>query len=495
MRINQNISSLNIHRQMNQLSQFASKSMERLSSGLRINRASDDAAGLAISENMRAQIRGLSQAVRNTQDAISFIQTGEGALNETHSILQRMRELAVQSANDTNTLEDRKKLQSEMDQLSSEISRISNSTEFNRQNLLGGSFNGTFHIGANSGQHLRLAIVAMDAKSLGVAEDVASVSAKVIDTSAGIIGADLSTGSYFAEGEYNVEFNGDSTEARLIDWNQQIVATADIATPFSPQEITFRTAEGYELNVMKNDYDLSGESVKIQIGSSGADLVNDATNTARLTGIQLEDSDALESGRYALRFTSGGTSVEVVNLEGNQVLGTLDNGAPFNSSVSYEITLATGKTIAFSTNFFDLPEEGQMAEFIVTENDYKSGVSKVGSDTDGDGQLDHKATVIKGVDLRTQPTANQAITTIDQAIEAVSAARSAMGAVQNRLEHTINNLTATSENLTAAESRIRDADLAKEMMAFTKNNILSQAAQAMMVQSNQQPQSVLQLLQ
>jgi flagellin len=171
MRINHNIAALNTHRQLNSATNAQSKSMEKLSSGLRVNRAGDDAAGLAISEKMRGQIRGLDMASKNSQDAISLIQTAEGALNETHSILQRMRELAVQSSNDTNTTEDRTALQNEVDELAKEITRIGNQTEFNQKKLLNGdgASSLTFQIGANEGQTLNIGINAMDAVSLGVA--------------------------------------------------------------------------------------------------------------------------------------------------------------------------------------------------------------------------------------------------------------------------------------------------------------------------------------
>jgi flagellin len=270
MRIQHNISALNTHRNLAFNNTEASKNLEKLSSGYKINRAGDDAAGLAISEKMRGQIRGLDMATKNAQDSISLIQTAEGALNETHSILQRMRELAVQSANDTNVSSDRGDLQKEINALSEEITRISTDTEFNTQKLLNGSFSTkTFHIGANKDQKINLSISKMSASALSVS----------------------------------------------------------------------------------------------------------------------------------------------------------------NISIS------------------------------------------------------------------TQSKANAAIESINTAITKVSDARSSLGAVQNRLEHTINNLGATSENLTAAESRIRDTDMAKEMMGFTKNNILMQAAQSMLAQANQQPQGVLQLLQ
>ncbi|MFJ7950805.1 flagellin [Lysinibacillus sp. NPDC096418] len=271
MRIQHNISALNTHRNLTFNNTQSSKNLEKLSSGYKVNRAGDDAAGLAISEKMRGQIRGLDMATKNAQDSISLIQTAEGALNETHAILQRMRELAVQSANDTNVNADRGALQKEVDALASEITRIAKNTEFNTQTLLAGGFTDkVFHIGANEKQSIKLSITNMDAA-----------------------------------------------------------------------------------------------------------------------------------------------------------------------------TLLGGAT----------------------------------------------------VDISTQGAADSGITAINKALSSVSTQRSALGAVQNRLEHTINNLGATSENLTAAESRIRDTDMAKEMMGFTKNNILTQAAQSMLAQANQQPQGVLQLLQ
>ncbi len=268
MIINHNMTAYNAHRQLSNNNWSASKSMEKLSSGLRINRAGDDAAGLSISEKMRGQIRGLEQASRNSQDAISLIQTAEGALNETHSILQRMRELAVQASNDTNVTADRTAIKDELDQLTTEITRIANETEFNTQKLIKASGSYTFQVGANSGQTITLNINPMGATALSIT-----------------------------------------------------------------------------------------------------------------------------------------------------TLSVTSNGA-----------------------------------------------------------------------------ANAAITSIEAALSSVSSERSNLGAYQNRLEHTINNLNTGAENLTAAESRIRDVDMAKEMMAYTKNNILSQAAQSMLAQANQNPQGVLQLL-
>ncbi len=327
MRINNNVMALNAHRQLGVNQTNASKSMERLSSGMRINRAGDDAAGLAISEKMRGQIRGLKQAQRNAQDGISLIQTAEGALNETHSILQRMRELAAQAANDTNTAVDRAELQKEIDQLAAEVTRIADNTEFNTQNLLGGSFSAKFHIGANADQNLELSIGNMGSEALGVGTAFTATSATEIE---------------FKE--------GDSTVTAI--W-------------------------------------------------SGADATHEV------------------AGYY-----TAGNKLVLVASE----------------------ALASG--------------------------------------TEG----------VFGITITDQTSADSAITTINDAIEKVSAERSKLGAYQNRLEHTIANLGTSAENLQAAESRIRDLDMAEEIMAFTKNNILQQAATAMLAQANMAPQSVLQLL-
>src|SRR5699024_5487362 len=198
MIINHNISALNTHRQLNANNNAVSNSLEKLSSGLKINRAGDDAAGLAISEKMRGQIKGLEMASKNAQDGISLIQTAEGALNETHAILQRMRELAVQSSNDTNTAEDRIELQKEVDQLSEELSRIANNTEFNTQKLLNGNFEGTFHIGANEQQNLKLDINDMRGFTLGVAGNATFEETVTISENGNA--ADLKDGVYIVDG-------------------------------------------------------------------------------------------------------------------------------------------------------------------------------------------------------------------------------------------------------------------------------------------------------
>jgi len=364
MIINHNMASLNTYNKLSANNAASSKSLQKLSSGLRINSAADDAAGLAISEKMRGQIRGLDQATRNSQDGISLIQTAEGALNETHSILQRMRELAVQSANDTNNNNDRAEMQKEVVQLKAEIDRISDDTEFNTKKLLNGSLGGTVDQDATTTTVLAVA---------GVAE-VTTTGAK----------ADTYTISSAAAGELTMT-------------NSAGTVTQTIANVNGAQELNFS-----ELGV----------TIKTNAGYTADDAVGDV----------------------------------VVN----------------SGSVLFQIGANADQNISLA-------------------------ISDMGT---GASALD-----VAAVDISTQDGANTAITTIQSAIDEVSSERAKLGAYQNRLEHTINNLSTSSENLTASESRIRDVDMAKEMMAFQKNNILSQAATSMLAQANQQPQNVLKLLQ
>ncbi|GGF31306.1 flagellin [Halobacillus andaensis] len=419
MRINHNIAALNTHRQMGEANKGQQNSMEKLSSGLRINKAGDDAAGLAISEKMRGQIRGLDQASRNSQDGISMIQTAEGALNESHDILQRMRELATQSANDTNTDADRQEIQKEVDQLSEELSRIGDNTEFNTQNLLDGSFEGTFQIGANEGQNLSLEVNDMRGFELGMAGDAEF---ELEGTYAAGSGSET-----IVDGEYTVQENEDG-EHDLINSDGEVAATStdggETFTGDDSETLTFTDG--------------------VTSGSVSVDTSGTSTGTASVA------NDGLEAGTYEIDKSNG----VLMDSNGNTIAKDDGNGVYSNDG---------GDVLDISGSYADL--------------------------ADGD------TVEIGGTDVSSQEAADSSITNINNAIESVSAERSKLGALQNRLDHTINNLGTSSENLTAAESRIRDVDMAEEMMSQTKNSILGQASQAMLAQANQQPQGVLQLLQ
>ncbi|CDF57647.1 flagellin [Thermobrachium celere] len=423
MIINHNLNALNAHRQLGMNTVAAGKSMEKLSSGLRINRAGDDAAGLAISEKMRGQIRGLEQASRNAQDGISMIQTAEGALNETHSILQRMRELAVQAANDTNVAVDRDAIQNEIDQLAKEITRISDTTEFNKQKLLNGTFQGSFQIGANEGQQISVSINNMGSYALGVAGN--GTYQETIDTAGTIAGSKQD----IADGKYTVGTDGKNGYT-LVNSKGDVVATS-----IDGQNFDSIIGEGDDTYAFGATLKV-GSTVTISNNGVKAEVTIYGTNTGLNAGIYTYDQ-----------------SNKVLKDENGNIVGT--------SSDDQNIIDASGNTIySFAA--------------AVTAN---------------------KTIDVGGVDVTTNAkTTTAMITTINNAIEKVSSQRATLGAIQNRLEHTINNLNTSAENLQSSESRIRDVDMAKEMMNFSKNNILAQAAQAMLAQANQQPQGVLQLL-
>lgn len=438
MIINHNMSALNAHRNMNINNTAAGKSMEKLSSGLRINRAGDDAAGLAISEKMRGQIRGLTQASRNASDGISLIQTAEGALNETHNILQRMRELAVQSANDTNVDTDRQAIQSEMDALNEEINRISESTQFNNQNLLDGSFSAKFQIGANGGQNLKVEIGAMDAASLGLNSSASKTGTAKLTLA-------TNNGKNVAAGNYTVK----GTE--VLDAKGEVVGK--IERNGKGSTVTFTGTAGNagadaKISFTENIKDGSTFNVGVAIAGQQPDV------SYEIEGELSNEGQQLTAGNYEIK----GTVV-------------LKDGVEVGAFAGGKITMTNIKDAKGANVEIQAKDLGLVTA--LKEGDTFS---------------------INGANVSTADKASGTIETVNKAIEKVSTQRANLGAIQNRLEYTISNLNNTAENLTSAESTLRDVDMAKEMMEFSKNNILNQAAQAMISQANQQPQNVLQLL-
>ena len=496
MIINHNLMAMNTHRQLSMNNVAGSKSLEKLSSGFRINRAGDDAAGLAISEKMRAQIRGLDQASRNAQDGISLIQTAEGALNETHAILQRMRVLAVQSATDTNTDADRSKIQSEMDQLAIEITRISNTTEFNTRNLLAGNLNTTFHIGANQGQNSRLAITAMDAFSLGVAGG--AITATVAGT--GDVTAVTVTGTAAAVVD-------GSTVTATVALVSGAAATAAVMTGTgAPAAITAANSGDLELSIDGG----SGITITLASGDDVVAVINTALGSGATAALNasgvLTITSASTGATSSIEVLSGSDNATVAALgltEGTPVTGTAAGTDSYTLTLSSSVSGVTNSVISgLAVNATSAAGTGDFAGFTLTldgalaagTNTITLAVTTGSAATFSGDAITAAAVTNAGVDVSTRTAADAAITTINDALEAVSAERGKLGAMQNRLEHTIKNLDTSSENLQASESRIRDVDMAKEMMEFTKNSILQQAATAMLAQANQQPQAVLQLL-
>ncbi len=644
MRINNNIQALNAYRNLYQNQSATSKNLERLSSGMRINRAADDAAGLAISEKMRSQIRGLKQAERNSLDGISLMQTAEGAMTEVHSMLQRMRELAVQAANDTNTTTDRTQIQKEIDQLRLEIDSIASKTEFNTRKLLDGSSavdtqyitgementniknvpvvtdpsmaTGRYEIGIIGNPEIVnklnqpgagvsdanvIKIPAKDTK-IDSANNGAGIS-KVTTTTAdngdyiveiknklntknvtdnggtGLTGTEISITENVTRGSYeftitgydagppkkgtiqvkgpddtvartltdielgsnvelangvNIDLSGitaDSTSAIKFD----IETTADVIVNGVSKSVTFNNKNSITENV--GDFSIQLDAAKIANGTTkvevGSQLAfgeysivvtgqqTDAHGNTSAT-IEVFNPDGFSIGKKAAVIGAGGDEV-TIGVDGKSVIidtrlitqaGTAkvqieskvnvsvslvnEDGTPTPITFPKDLTTANGKLTHGGLEMeFGANIKGGNSQFDLTN---KALAFQIGANTNQNVMIDvpQLSTVKLGIDeinVLNHEDANMAIFKLDKAINDISSTRAKLGATQNRLEHTINNLQVTHENLSSAESRIRDADMALEMTEFTKNNILNQAAQAMLAQANQLPQGVLQLLQ
>lgn len=661
MRINHNISAFNAWRQLGATDHALSKSLERLSSGLRINRAADDAAGLAISEKMRAQINGLNQAIRNSQDAISLIQTAEGALNETHSILQRMRELAIQSSNDTLTSADREEIQREINQLADELNRIANTTEFNTKKLLNGDLRGgtsardISDIGYNgstpkdrpwvttgdidlttgidltggSANELTFAYgdqqytIAMTVAAYTSGASVVEAVQTQIDLAVGAdeivvgvngdgnltftaftAGSDESNKVEIIGGNFAVHAIGDATITKGVDrgdvWMHQetdgyttgkraitdaVLAASTISIDSGNNELTLRIYDAATgvwtegtITMAAADYDgtaLSAEDLRANLeteiqglGSAFSDVTVsfDIDNTLKIEATGLgEGSEIQVTGGNLMQDIMGAATDEHVRYKGetdNRTLTFSLDGASHSITLDedfYDDAEAVAAQIqkqldagAINATAKVIDKDGDGTGFIqITSNstgaDAKmfGGTAAVelgldGAETDeltfhigsnkdqvlsvtigdvrasalgitssdatsksfngmdiaygGNDTIDNLGNTEYVISVTSKADAEFAVGILDDAISRVSTERSKLGAVQNRLEHTINNLGVAAENLTAAESRIRDVDMAKEMMDFARSQILMQAGTAMMAQANMKTQAVLQLL-
>ena len=579
MRIQHNIVALNTNRNLSINNKDANKTLEKLSSGYKINRAGDDAAGLAISEKMRGQIRGLEMAQKNAQDGISLIQTAEGAMNEIHSMLQRVRELAVQAANDTNTGNDREKLQQEVNEIFKEIDAITQRTEFNSMQLLrgGGSINprgpgggGGGSAGAMlSGQALKDAQTAFTKRllesTIETAEDMLfddyglKVTGKTMDISyitdspGGMVARvwtssnprmEIDNADFFTEGDLWID------EDRIIahEMVHAVMAGSGINMRSMPDWFVEGSAEflpGAKERLRGSVNMLGADKVAAMLDSSTGgshfysagyaatiyldqkirqnghtdglkSLLVDMQTTPTLTFEQaVINKIGLNLSSFKADFKASGTSLieNVVNNSGvgaiSEITGLDGNGnIVFGNNKTNESIVkddsnapdSDGFTYIFADNMHEadaraLPSISNSPLATISDG----GLMKlhVGANEGQSIEVIMPTITIDALglgDVDIQILADYSITLVDYAIEAVSEERSKLGAVQNRLEHIVNNLANTAENLTAAESRVRDADMAKEMMNFTKQNILMQATQSMLSQANQQPQGLLQLL-
>lgn len=539
MVVQHNMSAMNANRNLGVTTGMQAKSSEKLSSGYKINRAADDAAGLSISEKMRSQIRGLNKASDNAQDGISLIQTAEGALNESHSILQRMRELSVQAANGTETDDDREAVQNEVSQLQEELTRISETTEFNTMKLLDGSQSGST---SSTGSGPKFGVVDATLDGALVTSNVKGI--KVATAAATTTKAGQETAIWAADGKTltlnlskNKVYTQDEIDELIANAKQEdssatgapavavpvVVSASALKIPFFKD--TFTSAGG--VKAVSDDGTVTGfvgaDTISFTANKYGAEF-NDTvfkfafdkaagkeeveTNTA----IEIDGTNGVTAGEYTIHLAAGKeyTAEDLedilktagfdfdVKLSGNTpdepntlfatsgassvsdiTMGNATAGAGLGSTdamwgqAGYDsVSSGAGITLQIGAN------EGQTMSFSIDDMSARAlGV---------DGNK---------VDLSTQSGAQKATDTIDAAIKKVSAQRGKMGAIQNRLEHTISNLDTAAENTQTAESRIRDTDMAEEMVEYSKNNILAQAGQSMLAQANQSTQGVLSLLQ
>ncbi|MCM1106122.1 MAG: flagellar hook protein [Blautia sp.] len=485
MVVQHNMQAMNANRMLNVTTTSQGKSAEKLSSGFRINRAADDAAGLSISEKMRKQIRGLDQASSNAQDGISAVQTAEGALNEVHSMLQRMNELAVQAANGTNSESDRLAIQNEIEQLTTEIDRVAETTKFNETYLLKGNGKSSTAIvaakdaglqGTLKGVGTGVATFTMDALKYG---DTISIGAK---------GYTIGT---TVEAVRDIIMNGTSVEAKAIE-------------------------EGAIISINGTEYKI--------VDDKADEVVTDNILTRESIANLIKDTDKVIVGTQTLVAMTDG--VEAKGVAGD---GIADNdGSVISAKKAYELIadeLRKASSIGADPGHEATVEASSFTDDYATSTQYSSDLTQVafkinegdvqikqglqiglhvGADADGTNKIsftidtmDAPGLGIKGISVMdtTGAKATYAIDAIADALAKVSAQRSELGAIQNRLEHTISNLDNVVENTTSAESQIRDTDMAEEMVEYSKNNILAQAGQSMLAQANQATQGVLSLLQ
>lgn len=497
-----NISSINTQRNLNVSQNSLATSLQRLSTGFRINSAKDDAAGLAISERMTAQIRGLDQAVRNANDGVSLSQTAEAGLSTVGESLLRIRELAIQSANATNSSSDRAALQAEVNQRLQELSRVNSDTEFNGLKLFDGSFtNQTFQVGANANQTINVNMQEVSGSTIGAFKTtllnttvnegtgsalVAQAGPLAVTTDNAITAQDLTlSGSAFTGTEVVSISDGATAKDIAAAINASSDTTSISATANTVVTLSGLSADGtVSLNLGEGEsgslVNISGAVTQGDLSALAADINAKSGNTG-ITAVLNADGDAivLESDDgdniviSEFNHTSAGATIATEYADGNA--DTLTQGGNNSTVVAGTVNLVSHETFNIQT----------------TDDNTAGGVLDVASDTDVTSVLDDVA----GVDVSSQVGAQDAIDVIDGALDIINAIRGDLGAIQNRFEAAIVNMQSVSENLSAAKSRIKDADFAKETAELSRSQILQQAGVSILGQANALPQNALSLLQ
>jgi len=532
VRINHNISALKANNQLSKTNKQLDKSLEKLSSGYRINSAADDSAGMAISEKMRTQIAGLDQASRNASDGISVIQTAEGALSEVESMLQRMRELSVQSSNGTYTTQDRTAIQSEINQLNQEITRISNTTEFNTMTLLDGNIDRKSYSSDNRVNLVSLSdTVDVGGYKIDITQDARQ--AVVVGNTIADFGVDpvttvvytSATRKITANEAGSINVNGESVEVKEGETIEQVFeklrdacdkvdvnvfATAVAATPSTTTNLDLAGYSSTKLDELTTKLVFStkdyGTKEGINLYCDNGNLCNVLGLT--INGVSTTGTDAKAALVVKNPVTPNGTLFEntaTISVSGNKV--TVSDSNDFK--MVFKVDPGTVKTVftdavitgaAVNATAKNITGAGTNVPITVSVLDAGPMDLQIGAN---EGQtmsvripkITPETLGIDRINIATADGAQEAIDLLDNAVNQISAIRSKLGAYQNRLEHSISNLDTTSENMTESLSRIEDVDMAEEMAEYTQKNVLAQAGTSMLAQANQRPQSILSLLQ
>jgi len=506
--INTNVASLNSQRNLMTSQNSLQTSLQRLSSGLRINSAKDDAAGLAIASRMSAQVSGINVAIRNANDAISMSQTAEGALGQSSSILNRIRDLAVQSANDTNSGTDRVALQQEVGQLQQELNRVANETQFNGKNLLDGTFSSAqFQVGANANQTINVSMSSARSADMGnrAVTSTGPAGKAIVGGSAGAAASAITAASTITLQGLKTKDVGVAIGASAGDVASAVnavsadtgvsakatttatLAVTPTATTAVPATFSFDLAA---VNSKTGTVNTTKAHVSAQVTNASdltslADAINQKSGQTGITAIEKQGTITLKN--------EAGDDIEFTNVVTSNAAATLDltgeDGQPATASAAAvpATPLTIGSTAGTSARVTGQLQFNSAQSFAVTE----SVTANFMVDTNAHGS---ELSSVGGIDITSAQGANNALVVVDSALDFVNGLRAKLGAVQNRVDSTISNLSTTSENLSAARSRIQDADFASETAALTRSQVLQQAGMAMLAQANAVPNQVLTLL-
>jgi flagellin len=502
--VNTNVASITSQMYVNKTNQSMADTMERLSSGKRINSASDDAAGLAISDRLTAQVRGMNQAIRNAQDGQNLIDTTEGAHQEITNILQRMRELAVQSVNDTNSSTDRVALQSELDQLRQEIDRISDSTTWGGQKLLNGGFlNKSLQIGADAGHTVSITVDDASSAALGryTIDTVANVNATsataVTDAASDMTATDFDVIGYKGAAEATFAA-GSSAKTVAAAVNADTSSTGVTATAVTKAKIaldavptgavTFTLSGGSSAAIsatVVNNTDLTNlkDAINAVAGTTGVTAAFDGTSKAALV-LTDADGDNITIENFSTTATGVDLEVTALNYDGSAAVGSTIDVA--SAATGLNDAIVTGAVRMVSTERFSVVDQEAAGD-----NDLSTAAGYLGN---GNGSASSSLSAVSAIDVGTQSGAISAISTLDTALGMVAASRAKLGALSNRLDASVANMANVSANVEASRSQIEDADFAAESANLAKQQIMLQAGTAMLAQANASQQNVLSLL-